>query len=588
MSRIRVLPDTLINQIAAGEVIERPAAAVKELIENALDAGARSLRVEIEAGGRRRIRIADDGTGMDHDDAVTAFERHATSKLASVSDLHAIVTLGFRGEALPAIASVSRLVMTTSPDGRSGTRVEIEGGRMRQVSAAPHPRGTTVEVRDLFFNTPARARFLRAASTELGHVSELVAACALSNPALNVTLMHEGRTLLSAPPSGDSRQRARQVLGEAWAGATPLSGRSGGLVVSGLLAPLSEAAGTRRQQYLYVNGRLVKDPLMAHAIGAAAASILPRGRHAALVLHLQCPAEAVDVNVHPAKAQVRFADPRAVHALIESSVQAGLRGAGAISPLVADMPARAVEIHEAVRSYMGSQGDTPEAAGPAGRHPETRSHRESDAPGGPQLSLHPEPVALGHFQESYIIAADASGLLLVDQHAAHERILYEQMRGPMERRLELERQRLLFPVTLPVPRVLAGDPLLMSAMLERFGFGCEPFGEATLAIREAPALLGSADPLAVAAALLEQMAGDPEGARSPDLPGFWKIVATIACHAAIKVRMPLSPDKMNYLISELFRTSAPLTCPHGRPSVVRFGLDQIERSFLRPASRAAV
>ena len=589
MRRIQVLPDILINQIAAGEVIERPASVVKELIENALDAGARALSIEIEGGGRRRIRVADDGEGLDRDDATVAFQRHATSKLAVGADLTRIATLGFRGEALPAIASVSRLTMTTSPDGRSGTRVELEAGKIVRVSDAGHPRGTTVEVRDLFFNTPARSKFLRAHATELGHISDLVASYAVAAPTVRIALTHEGRRLLEVTEAAGEAERIRQAFGEEWDQSIPLRASRGPLAVRGWIGRPAAATASRRMQRLYVNGRLVKDRLIAHAITSACEAFLPRGRHAPLFLFVSCPAETVDVNVHPAKAEVRFADSRAVHDLVQTALLESLRSAMPVTPLTGDSgqsgwavpePSGRREgpdaaVHEAVLGYMASaQPDrrwTPAGreAGPVGAAVALESEIEDAT----------EAIALAQYRDSYIIGADREGLLVVDQHAAHERILFERMMGRAPD--AGQRQALLFPLTLSPPRAMA--PRLEEAIrgLDDLGFTVEPFGDGTLLVSEIPALLAGGDPARAIADLLDQMAaddaaGDPAISRRRE-----KLVATVACHAAVKVRMPLTIERMNYLINELFRTSAPLRCPHGRPAVLRFTLRDLERGFGR-------
>lgn len=581
MSRIRILPDQVVNKIAAGEVIERPASVAKELIENALDAGARSIAIDVEAGGRRRIRVADDGEGLDRDDAVLAFERHATSKLASDPDLTRITTLGFRGEALAAIASVSRLTLETSRDGRSGTRVEVEGGRVRRVTETGHPRGATLDVRDLFFNTPARSKFLRSGATELGHISELVAAVAVAAYGIGIRLTHEDRRLLDAPPAGDSAGRIRQVHGARWADAIPFERQRSEVRARGLILPPSASSGSRRLQQLYVNGRLVRDRSVAHAIASATEGFIPKGRHAALFLFVTCPPEIVDVNVHPTKAEVRFREAGLVHDLVQEAIAealgearpvTGLRIAGTSAPeriahpapeagLAEDAVAAAPAAHRAVVSFM-----------------DRRSSRMTREP-RPAAAWNDDPVALAHYRLSYIVAADPEGILLVDQHAAHERILFERLRSEDGR--EDTRQNLLFPATVPLPRRLATRSGDVSADLEHLGFTVEPFGEGMLLVRATPAILGTADAESLVADLLEQLAAEEDSGGETRIRKRDRLIATIACHAAVKVRMSLTSEKMNYLIKELFRTSAPLTCPHGRPAVLRFTHAEIERGFDR-------
>jgi DNA mismatch repair protein MutL len=588
VSRIRVLPDHLVNQIAAGEVVERPVSVVKELFENAVDAGARAIVIDIEGGGRRRIRVTDDGEGLDRDDALLALERHATSKLSGAGDLARISTLGFRGEALPSIASVSRLTLQSSRDGSSGTRVEVEGGRVRQVSDVAHPKGTTLDVRDLFFNTPARAKFLKSPPTELGHISEMVAACCVPIPGIKVTLKHEGRILLDVPPAADERDRLRRVHGSAWSEAIPLEATRGAVTARGLILPPAGSASSRRLQHIYVNGRLVKDRLIGHAIMSACERFLPKDRHAALFLFIECPAEAVDVNVHPAKAEVRFVEARSVHDLVAEAIGKALSGAmpvtemgvrGAPAGRADDFPTSILPgVHEAARRYVagesGSSGQAPVLLGASGSV-------STETP--PVLPYMDEgAVALAHYRESYIVAADREGLLIIDQHAAHERILYDAM---MERlnggRSSSEKQVLLFPATVEVPRALVPRIEDAAQELNRLGFTVERFGETTLMVREVPAPVPPGDLTKLLSDLLDQIAEESAADDPGRLLRREKLVATVACHAAIKVRMPLTPEKMNYLIRELFRTSAPLKCPHGRPAILRFSQATIEKEFDR-------
>ena len=584
---IRVLPDHLINQIAAGEVIERPSSVVKELLENSVDAGARSITIDVEGGGRRRIRVADDGVGLDRDDALMALERHATSKLSIVEDLAHIVTLGFRGEALPAIASVSRLTVTSCTGTGTGTRIEVDGGVIRKVADAAHPRGTTVDVRDLFFNTPARAKFLRTASTELGHVSEMVAAFCLSIPAVKLTLLHEGRTLLDLPPTQDIQERLRRGFGEAWSDAIPFSAARGAVSVSGLILPPEHSLSTRRMQRIYVNGRLVKDRLITHAVAAACEARFPKDRHAEVVVLISCPPDAVDVNVHPAKAEVRFVDSRLTHDLVAGAISAAVTqkmpvtelwspdaATGASLPGATD---RAGAVHESTERYLSA----PQVIG---RYAGVISGATRDTPlaGGPGLpGIDQGAVALAHYRESYILAEDGEGLLIIDQHAAHERILYERLLGANDGQ-EVSRQGLLFPVTVLVPRILT--PRIEEALVEldHLGFTAEVFGEGTLVVREAPAILDPAALPVLMTDLLTQIADSeelPVGRLS--VSRNEKLLATVACHAAIKVRMALTMDRMNYLARELFRTATPLKCPHGRPAVLRFSQVSIEKGFDR-------
>ena len=588
MTLIRILPDNLVNQIAAGEVVERPASVVKELVENALDAGARSILIDIEGGGRRRIRVSDDGGGMEGDEALLALQRHATSKIAEEDDLHDIRTLGFRGEALPAIASVSRLTLSTSTGGVAGTRIDIEGGAEGRVSETGHPRGTTVDVRDLFYNTPARAKFLRSASTELGHISDIVASLGVTIPAVKVTLDHGSRRLVDTSPTDDVRERLVQLFGDLWLEAIPFDASSRGVRAYGYIAPPARSSAGLRMQRLYVNGRLVRDRIVRHALASACEGFFPKGRHAQVFLFVETPAGTVDVNVHPTKAEVRFRDSRPVHDLVREAIAAALGQAMPVTPFgieptVAERtgPLTGQGIHESVLASMQSiperlaEGSTDSF----GRPPTGSSvHKEDHAT---PTGFFDEPVALAHYRESYIVAADPEGLLLVDQHAAHERILYERLLADVSSAAP-ESQTLMFPLTFTLPRTLT--PLLPDVLesIGRLGFDAESFGDGTLMVRSAPALVEPDRVAALMDDILEELAGE-DGTSSPG-PAFGreKLIATIACHAAIKVRMPLTVDKMNYLINELFRTANPLKCPHGRPSVLRFSHREIEQGFDRP------
>ncbi len=601
MASIRVLPEHLINQIAAGEVVERPASVVKELVENALDAGAGVIAIDVAGGGRSRIRVADDGCGMSRDDALLSLQRHATSKLCVESDLRRIRTLGFRGEALPAIASVARLTLLTSPDGASGTRVDVEGGTVSGVSAVGHPRGTTLDVRDLFFNTPARAKFLKSSSTEVGHIADAVAGLAAALPAVKITLMHEGRLLIDAPRGAGIQERLCQLDGASWRDAMEFDASSGGVRVHGFLAlrPAGTAVG-RRTQRIHVNGRVVRDRLIAHAIIAACEAFLPKGRHPGTALFIECPSEAVDVNVHPAKAEVRFRDPRMVHDLVQETIVAVLRETLPVTPMVPTIPgardgALSAEVHEATRRYAAQAQPDRETGGGARdrRFGPYRGHAGdlAGAPGAgapaqavpradlPVAALFPGAVPLAHYRQSYSVAQDEEGLLLIDQHAAHERILFEQLVAAS--RGESERQELLFPVTIVPPRRLGERLFDLAAELTALGFAAEPFGDGTLVVRGAPASLDIGDPTPLIEDLLDAM-DDADPPAGDTLSRRERLLATVACHAAIKVRMALTMEKMNYLISALFRTQTPLKCPHGRPAVVRFSQRQIERSFDRP------
>jgi DNA mismatch repair protein MutL len=591
MGRIRVLPDSVADRIAAGEVVERPASVVKELVENALDAGARSVAVTIEKGGRRLVAVEDDGTGMDRDDALLALERHATSKLSRAEDLARVASLGFRGEALPSIASVSQLTLLTAGDqSGEGCRVVVHGGTIRKVEPAARPRGTTLEVRNLFFNTPARRKFLRSEATETQRIVEFLTNIALSRPGVRFELRSPSRSLLSAPPVRDMRERVGQIFGgELVERLLPVAGAAGETRVEGLVAPPDESRSTRGGQHVWVNGRILRDRTVMHALSEAYAEVLPRGRHPVVFLQLTLPAELLDVNVHPAKTEVRFVRGREVHDLVRDRIREALRGSGALSRAPGawtDGEGREVRLGEAVGRFLSGGAGKPAGATPPplfepSRGGWTRSgHAVGRGEAEPAVGAE-EPGAvhaLAQYRNCYIVARDASGLLLVDQHVAHERVLFEKLMAAGAAG-EAPRQKLLFQVQVELPPAQALALKESREELERLGLGVEDFGGETVVVREIPG--GSRPEEAarlvadVAAALAEgEGPGRPEEARR-------RAAATTACHAAVKINDPLTLEKMDYILEELFRCRTPTHCPHGRPIVLRITLEEIERAFGR-------
>jgi DNA mismatch repair protein MutL len=586
VGRIRILAESVQNQIAAGEVIERPASVVKELVENALDAGAARVDVLMEDGGAGRIRVADDGCGMTRDDAVLAFERHATSKIAEADDLRAVRSFGFRGEALPSIASVAAVVLTTSPDGREGTRVRIRGGATEEVAPASHPRGTTVEVEGLFFNAPARRKFLRAAATETAHAAGLLARIAAAHPAIGLTLASGGRRLASWAPAGGLRERLEQILGPADAAhLVPVTADRAGMKARGFASGPGLSRTTVRGQHLFVNTRPIRDRRLLHAVQDAYVTALPRGRHPVLYLFLDIPTEEVDVNVHPAKAEVRFLRPAAVHDLVRDALLAALSGGRPFRSLerppegVAEDPAGYAARGGAVTggpvAAAGSGAPAvpgePVARASAGR-PEDRGPEEAGLFGGAAF----EPLA--QYRDSYILASAPDGLVIVDQHAAHERVLFERLlrAGSAGR---VERQRLLFPVTVEVTAAEQQAFEVAAAALEEFGFGVRPFGGGVLAIDEVPALV----PAGAAARLVKDLLAETMEWRRPDGVEVLRrrLAASAACHSAVTANMPLDPPRMRAILGDLMATATPMTCPHGRPALLRLTLDRLEREFRR-------
>lgn len=628
MSKIKVLPDSLANKIAAGEVVERPSSVVKELLENALDAGAHSINIEVEAGGKRVIRVLDDGEGMTRDDAIIAFERHATSKLRSAEDLEAINTLGFRGEALPSIAAVSRLFLRTkTARDTEGTEVEFNCGKLIAVRDIAWPGGAEVEVRDLFFNIPARRKFLKSDATENFHVTNLVQHYALANPQFSFLLVSNGRDVIRVTPAGSLKERAYQVLGGSLLDKlVEVDLTANGLRVTGFVSNPQEQRSSRDAQYLFINRRFVRDQLIGRALSEAYRSMMPSGTYPAAVLFIDLPPTEVDVNVHPAKTEVRFLHEGAVLAFVRDAVAEALRSTQPITQVPGMAEPRESEATvniSASRTFEPAQFEATETTTsttvasrsapiestwgrsesvPSG---EKRHYEDSAAVGmvsiagscsaqppesafdGEARSLEPNALPglghgikpLGQIRDSYIVATDEEGLLLVDQHVAHERILFEQFRdGRLARAAGL--QPLLIPATLDLSPAEIEAFAIIQGELENIGIETMQLSGRTIAIKTAPAGIESSDLMTAVRDLLavvERERGSFTLDRIRD-----EIAAEVACKAAIKVNMPLASEKMQWLIDEVMKTANPMTCPHGRPIMMRMGLREIERGFKRP------
>jgi DNA mismatch repair protein MutL len=656
MSKIRVLPDQIVNQIAAGEVVERPASVAKELVENAIDAGATRISIDFEAGGRRLLKVSDDGEGMTRDDAVLAFERHATSKINSAEDLNGIATLGFRGEALASIASVARVeLLTKTEDATAGTRVVIEGGRMRDVKDAAHPRGTTVVMRNLFFNVPARRKFLRSEATESFHLTNLVTHYALAHPEIAFALTNNGREVLRAASASDLRERAFQIFGESFI--ENLLAVDGGVDqiarVRGYVSAPRDRRTSRDAQYLFVNGRFVRDRLIARALSEGYRSILPHGVYPAALLFLETPLEEVDVNVHPAKTEIRFRRAAAVADAVREAVRAALASAGFSSApdeaervaVSASSSSAGIEESLSASASAGEAGTrqriVPSApAVTSGFTPGTRESsaqpridfaimpiddneigaeersgdehaatpfeyevfvggsevQESDSDSVQTIALPPLASAdkfvrevpveslsanirpLGQLDESFIIATDDDGLLLIDQHVAHERILFDKYRA-LESTRPGQSQQLLIPETFDLTPAQAAVFDSVAAELENYGFELMRLSGRTLAIKATPADLPASEARNMLAEVLDTVDAEKKGTARATLRD--EIAASLACHAAIKVNMPLAPEKMRWLIDRLLVTSSPTTCPHGRPVILRLATRDILKGFHR-------
>ncbi len=604
MPAIRVLPPGLVNQIAAGEVVERPASVVKELCENALDAGAKAIAIEAEEGGLGLIRIADDGCGMDRDDALLALERHATSKLRDAEGLATISTMGFRGEAVPAIASVSRFRLDTAPgsDG-AGTRVVVEGGEIVETSAVARPRGTTIEVRDLFFNTPARRKFMRAAPTEAGHVTEAVVRLALARADVGFTLRSSGRLVLGARAGEALADRAAQALGrEAARHLLAVDGERGEVRVTGQVTSPDHSEATGRNLYLFVNGRYVRDRGAAHAVLRAYAGVLPPGRQPAGVLFVTLPLDRVDVNVHPQKLEVRFAEARQVYDALHHAVAATLRttpwlghrgvpaappvpaalgpgvpdGAAQPHPMAGEDAASVLAWARAIHPPAESGASFPAAAPQGGTMPLA-------FPVGPAVAGEPTRAPgyfgslryVGQHARTYLVCEAPGGtLVVIDQHASHERMLFHRLREAMRAR-GLPVQPFLVPqvVTLPpaVARALEGHV----GELARLGLDVEPFGGDAFAVKGAPAILGGVDLGGLLEDLAQQLEQLERGSAVDE--ALHDLAATMACHAAVRANQDLTAEEARALLDGLDAIDFKARCPHGRPVVFELPLADLER-----------
>ncbi len=651
MGRIRILSDNVANKIAAGEVVERPASVVKELLENSLDAGATEIRIDVENAGRRMIRIHDDGCGMLRDDALLAFERHATSKLSQVTDLLAIATLGFRGEALPSIASVSRLRLETrSADEQTGTAVEIAGGKLLRCDEIAREPGTTITVRDLFFNVPARKKFLRSDQTELSHIGSLLTHYSLGHANKRFDLHHEGRELLSATPAATLRDRAFQVFGSeamedlidlgtrtfelrlpapyaalnSRPAEQPAEAETAQFAMEGLISGPHVQKPNRNSVFLFVNGRLIRDKVLIHAISAAYHNLMPAGCYPFALLFVSCDPGEVDVNVHPAKTEVRFRHGSSVHDFVRDTIREVLmesrpvssmpilpnsptpvrgvpqRGAALpFSEFTAAIEAVAVE-SEPLEAQPADTAILPEvtisppawqpvvgdgvavSASPRIRHvPDTHGALDQlpvEWDRVDSLAGLPDLRPLGQLHDSFIIAAGRDGLWIIDQHVAHERVLFEQV---LQQRAAgtVEIQQLLMPLVLQLTPSQQFEYARIADELNAHGLETEPFGQRTIAIKAAPAGVRPGDLEKIVFEILEIAETELRSASLDEIRR--NVCATIACRAAIKINMKLEPKKIEWLLRALSACEYPMTCPHGRPIALRYSMKDILKSFHR-------
>jgi DNA mismatch repair protein MutL len=566
MGRIAILPDAVADQIAAGEVVERPASVIKELVENALDAGATTIRVSMEGGGRTRMSVADDGHGMDRDDAVLAVERHATSKIRVSADLTGVRSYGFRGEALPAIASVSHLTLETAPaDGQAGSLLVVRGGRLETVHPATRQAGTTVTVERLFFNTPARRKFLRTPRTEARAAQEALAVLALARLDVAFVFESDGRVVLDAPRAADLRSRVRQLFGGELADQLlPVSGSAGGIAVDGLVQRPADARPAGRRAHLFVNGRPFRDPFLVRAAEAGYRGTVPAGARPTLLLLLDVPADQVDVNVHPAKLEVRFRDRFAVERVVEHVVRE------ALVPL---------EAAAAVRGAPAGGGWTPGALDPpvgvAGR--ETALPLEFFAP---ERTRPPAAAARGRALqvfETFLLLETGDDVAIIDQHSAHERVLYERAMATLAGG-EAAAQRLLLPATVRLAPAELEAVQSRQELLRRIGYEAEPFGGDAVILHAVP----NPHPRFDAQRCFEELAADLARNRFGALANpLERFAATFACRAAVKAGDPLDAREIDELLDRLFACALPPHDVHGRPTIVRLPRREIERRFGR-------
>ena len=586
--RIRVLPDRVANQIAAGEVVERPASVVKELVENALDARASTIRVAIERGGKGRIRVADDGIGMVRQDVLACLDRHATSKIRRAEDLADVRTMGFRGEALPSIAAVSHMVIETAADGDgTGSRLRTRGGRIQGVESMARRRGTTVEVRNLFLNVPVRARFLSAVAVEARAVSEVLHRLALAHLGVRFVFETDGRAVFDLPPAASALQRIEAIWRDAdEQGLLPLSGRRDALGIEGVIQRPDRAARSGfRRVHLMVNGRPFKDPGVAAAADRGYRTTIPEGARPWLFLFIEVPAGEVDVNVHPAKTEVRFRHRLRVENFVEASVRQALEGIE--SAATWDTPRAPKAVREGTRTP--GEGDSPEAP-EEGEDPDRSG--ESNAP---QMFLFRRPDGSGpakietdvplpgptllQLHNSFIVAETRDGLVIVDQHAAHERVLFERIMESLDRGADMG-QRLLFPFTLRLTRTEVEAVEAVRESLGQVGFAIQSFGLDTLLVQSVPSPHPHFDAQRCVREMISDIVGGSDLLRSARNQREG-IAMTFACHGAIKAGQKLSQEEMQELFDQLFATRLPYHDIHGRPTVVTMGLDELRHKFGR-------
>jgi len=610
------LSESLVNKIAAGEVVERPASVVKELLENSLDAGAGRVVIELEAGGKRLVRVSDDGEGMSADDALLAIERHATSKLKNEADLFAIRSLGFRGEALPSIASVSRLwLRTRDRDSELGTAIRVEGGVVREVKKEAMAQGSSVEVRSLFFNVPARRKFLKSVETELGHITELVNKIAFAYPGTSFELIHQGKPMLAAPAASRMEDRARQLLDrELAARLLPVAKEfkdslgSGPLLVKGLVSPADLTFSTTRHLYLYINRRYVRDKLLTHSILEAYRTLIPKLRYPAVILFLEMPASEVDVNVHPTKLEVRFPAAAKIYQAVMDTIQPVLlahpqwflqpekpseghkarveqamqkffesRPRFKLEPKPVQPRISALYERPAEAKIPEAEPIKPQAAKPSAPA-ETGEALERKSVAAPGPDIFSSLRVIGQFHSNYLVLESEDSLIIIDQHAAHERINFEKLKSRYQSH-ELLRQRLLFPEVIELDFQQAQMLNKHLDLLESLGFEIQPFGGNSFLVKAAPGLLENIELGPLLADLADELS--ELGKLSSIDERMDHLLAVVACHSSVRAGQPLAEREIQALLKELDETPFPGQCPHGRPALWKIPLKEIEKKFSR-------
>jgi len=598
-SIIKILPDHVVNKIAAGEVVERPASVVKELIENSIDAGATEIFIDIEQAGKRLIRIIDNGGGMSKEDAEACFLRHATSKIRSDADLEAIRTMGFRGEALSSIASVSRIRMLTARQGDlSGLMIELEGGTIKNVSETAATKGTSIEISHLFYNTPARLKFLKSPATEFSHILTAVSRQAMAHPHIRFRITHDKKPVLELPSSQGFTERVFQLYGgELAENLIQFSGKRDVVGVYGLIGRPAYTRADRSCQDFYVNNRAVKNPSLTHALYGAYGDMLMRGRHPVGFIFIDMDPALVDVNVHPAKAEVRFRNQSQIHDLVWEVLREGLRNERLLAAGVPDAETGAGDVREAAEDYVAGQSFAG-GAGPVNYAPLLRRRKTDLLPADHQQELLPPPFQevvperrmqkpllseqylypVSQIHDSFIIAQSREGMAIVDQHAAHERVLFEKLQD-QHGAGEVPVQNLLIPAQVdlgPAEASLLSEQL---GELDRFGLRVEDFGGGTFVIKSVPSLLVGADYKRLLLDILDEVKVHGRSGKIDELRK--DVLSVMACHPAIKINRRLDIKEMEILLADLFSCRMPHTCPHGRPTVVRFSMEEIKKMFKR-------